>query len=302
MNKKQTYTIAGHSFCFINEQEDAMWERMTSQYTPFADNRAQEILFTLTVCDELPDIGHARLVYKDPNPNPLDAKIDVYRTNGGHLFELTPHGGGEQHSLLHLTTDLQLGILLPRGDEADRFCAINTALMLCYLLATVQKNTALMHASAVVNGGKAYLFLGRSGTGKSTHSNLWLQHIPGCELMNDDHPIIRLNNAGQAIAYGSPWSGKTPCYRNTSAPVGGIVRIKQAPHNHIRRLTPIEAYASLTTSCSGMSWDKELADGKDRTLKGVIAATACYTLECLPNEAAAALCQRIVRKGETCNE
>lgn len=304
MRKKQSYTVAGHSFCLINEQNDAMWERMNPQYASFVDNRIQEPLFTLTVtaCNELSEIENTDFVYKDPNPNPREAKIDVYRTDSGHLFELTPHGGGELHSKLHLSADFKQGELLLRGDTNDRFCGLNSALMLCYLLATVRLDTALMHASAIMNNGTAYLFLGRSGTGKSTHSNLWLQHIPGSELLNDDHPIIRIDAKGEAIVYGSPWSGKTPCYRNQSAPIGGVVRIKQAPHNHIRKLSPIEAYASLVTSSSGMSWDKELGDGKDRTLQKIIATVPCYTLQCLPNEHAAELCALTVRKKQVWNE
>lgn len=304
MNKKQTYTVAGHSFSLVIQHKecDFMWQRMMSQYAPFIDNDAREVLFAITVCDVLPGAANSRLVYKDPNPNPLDAKIDVYLTNSGHLFELTPQGGGELHSMLHLSSDLKRGELLLHNDDNARYCGLNSGLMLCYMLATVQKDTALMHASAVIVEEKSYLFLGRSGTGKSTHSNLWLQHISGSELLNDDHPIIRINDKGQAIAYGSPWSGKTPCYRNRSAPVGGIVRIKQAPQNHIRKLSPVEAYASLLTSCSGMSWDKELADGKDRTLQGMIANIDCYTLACLPDKAAAELSALTVRKEEIWNE
>lgn len=279
-----------------------MWQQILSPYAPFIDNEPREVLFTVTVCDALPEAANSCLVYKDPNPNPLEAKIDVYRTNSGHLFELTPQGGRERRSMLHLSSDFKRGELLLHNDDNARYCGLNSGLMLCYMLATVQKDTALMHASALIVEEKSYLFLGRSGTGKSTHSHLWLQHISGSELLNDDHPIIRINEKGQAIAYGSPWSGKTPCYRNRSAPVGGIVRIKQAPQNHIRKLSPVEAYASLLTSCSGMSWDKELADGKDRTLQGMIADIDCYTLACLPDREAALLSARTVRKEEAWSE
>ena len=63
--------------------------------------------------------------------------------------------------------------------------------------------------------------MGKSGTGKSTHSRLWLENVPGATLLNDDNPIVRLTLVG-AIVYGSPWSGKTPCYKNESAPLAGV--------------------------------------------------------------------------------
>ena len=111
--------------------------------------------------------------------------------------------------------------------------------------------------------------------------------------MNDDHPVLRVED-GTVTAYGSPWSGKTPCYKNISAPLGGIVRISRAPYNKARRLAPIQAYASLMTSCSGMTWDKDLADGRDRTLQGIVSGTPCWVMECLPDEDAAKVCMEAV--------
>ncbi|MBO6066250.1 MAG: transposase, partial [Lachnospiraceae bacterium] len=81
----------------------------------------------------------------------------------------------------------------------------------------------LMHASVTMHAGKGYLFLGKSGTGKSTHSQLWINNIEGCELLNDDNPVLRVEDDGSVRVYGSPWSGKTPCYRNLDVPVGAIV-------------------------------------------------------------------------------
>ena len=129
--------------------------------------------------------------------------------------------------------------------------------------------------------------------GKSTHSRMWLAALDGCLLLNDDHPVIRITD-GNVIAYGSPWSGKTRCYKNLQFPVGGIIRIVRAPYNKAQRLSIIGSYASLMTSCSGMIWEKDLADGRDRTIQGIISAVPCYTMECLPNEDAAKVCSRAV--------
>ena len=90
---------------------------------------------------------------------------------------------------------------------------------------------------------KAYLFLGPSGTGKSTHAQLWLQHIKDTQLINDDNPVIRGN-----MVYGSPWSGKTPCYRKVRYPLGGLVVLSQAPHNKICRINGVQAYAAPPSS------------------------------------------------------
>ena len=80
----------------------------------------------------------------------------------------------------------------------------------------------------------------RGNPGNCTHTRLWREHIPGAELLNDDSPIIRATDS-EALVHGSPWSGKTPCYRNESCPIAAVVRLSQASHNRIRRLRPIES-------------------------------------------------------------
>ena len=108
--------------------------------------------------------------------------------------------------------------------------------------------------------------------------------------------MIRVDKMGRVIAYGSPWSGKTHCYKNIQAPVGGIVRITRAPYNKARRLSMIESYASLMTSFSGMTWEKDLADGRDRTIQSIIASVPCWVMECQPDEEAAIVCSNAVTR------
>ena len=171
-----------------------------------------------------------------------------------------------------------------------RKLAIDNALMILFALSTAGQGLALFHASTVSFAGKAYMFLGVSGTGKSTHSSLWLKHIKGTELLNDDNPVVRVFDDGSATVYGSPWSGKTPCYRNLSYPLGGIVLLSQAPYNKIHRLSGIKAYVALVPSISGKRWDKQIADGLHKTENALAMTVPTWHLECLPDEAAARLC------------
>ena len=141
-----------------------------------------------------------------------------------------------------------------------RKLALDNALMILFALATAGHGIALFHSSTVTYDNKAYMFLGVSGTGKSTHSSLWLKYIHGTELLNDDNPVVRVDGDDVTV-YGSPWSGKTPCYRNHSNPLGGIVLLSQAPYNKIHRLKGIYAYVALVPSISGKRWDERIADG-----------------------------------------
>jgi hypothetical protein len=175
------------------------------------------------------------------------------------------------------------------GDWTMRSFGLNNALMLAFAFAGAYQETLLIHASCIVSGEKGYPFTAKSGTGKSTHTSLWMKHIEGCELLNDDNPIIRVIN-GQAFIYGSPWSGKTPCYRNVKVRLGAIVNIERAKRNYIERLPVVQAFASLLPSCSSMKWDEELYGNQCQILSKVMEQTPVYTMHCLPDEEAAHVC------------
>jgi hypothetical protein len=150
-----------------------------------------------------------------------------------------------------------------------------------------------MHAAVVVKGGeeaRGYLFLGHSGTGKSTHARQWLAAFEDAWLLNDDNPILRVMDDGQVRVYGSPWSGKTTCYKNADAPVGAIVKLSQAPCNTIQTVSLPQAYADMLSSASGLKTEPTMADNMFETIKYIITHTPCYHLACLPNKEAARVC------------
>ncbi len=152
-----------------------------------------------------------------------------------------------------------------------------------------ENSVAAIHSSVIVCHNEAVLFLGESGTGKSTHTRLWRENIKGAQLLNDDSPFIGISN-GQVIAYGSPWSGKTPCYKNESYPIRAIVRLSQAPHNNIYRLRKMQAIGALLPSLPpAFSFDEKLEDAVMNILSAVVGAVPMYHLECLPDAAAAQL-------------
>lgn len=150
-------------------------------------------------------------------------------------------------------------------------------------LAASKHHTAAIHSSVIVANNEAIMFLGESGTGKSTHTRLWRENIEGATLLNDDSPFLRIVE-GKAIVYGSPWSGKTPCYKSESYPLRAIVRLSQAPHNAMRRLRGAQAIGALLPSMPpAFAFDKELEERMIDILSATMADVAVYHLECLPN-------------------
>ena len=94
----------------------------------------------------------------------------------------------------------------------------------------------MLHSSAVVREGKAYLFTAPCGTGKSTHTRRWLENFSDAYILNDDKPAIRLED-GVFYAYGTPWSGKTDQNRNIRVELGGICVLRRGAENQIAPYT-----------------------------------------------------------------
>ena len=165
---------------------------------------------------------------------------------------------------------------------------------------SVQRGAVAVHSSVIIYNDEAVMFLGESGTGKSTHTRLWRETILGAELLNDDSPYVRVHD-GRLYAYGSPWSGKTACYRNESYPVRGVVRLSQAPYNAIHRLPGVRAIGALLPSLPpAFAFDAQAEDAIMATLSQIITHTKVYHLECLPDAAAARLSyETIYEAGES---
>lgn len=278
--------VAHHRFRILIPDDK---ELRLDNYAPFAVEAEGEPLFSLEIAaGPAPEPAGAELVI-DQGAEPGETALSLWRSAGGWMVKMAPSPGRPSSGMLFLESYFTLGRLyILRPSEAE--FALNNSLMLQYAFATATFGTLEMHASTVVNGGRAYLFLAKSGTGKSTHSRMWLQAIPGTHLMNDDNPVVRCLPDGRVMAYGTPWSGKTPCYRNESFPVGAFVRIERAPENRLERLSVVEAYASLYSSCSGFKADRAMGDGLHSAISAAILGAPSFAMHCLPDEDAARVC------------
>lgn len=216
------------------------------------------------------DMGHLAL-YALPDGYGIDI------TSNGHLHRMTATAD---------FADIQADI---DRDDPKAGAALSSIIRTAYAQAILDHQAVSIHASAVHNNGQAFLFMGKSGTGKSTHSALWIENIRGTQLLNDDNPTIRLRE-GKAYAYGTPWSGKTPCYRNAAFPIGGMVRLRQAPENRFRQLEGTDAFAALYPGCSVIIRDSHLRNRLYDTLALLAGMVTIGAMECRPDKEAARIC------------
>ncbi len=254
---------------------------------------SSDMLFCLRVDDNISVV-----------PREERSRIDIFDTGNGKTTVDLKRDGGYQfiikdiagHSCCMLQTNnnfTEAQCALNGSLEMRRF-GLNNALMMMYAFRGSFFDTLLIHASLVRINGYGFAFIAQSGTGKSTHTSLWLKHIEGSDLMNDDNPIVRIID-NKPMIYGSPWSGKTPCYRNIKAPLGAITKIDRAKQNSVERLSPTIAFSQILPSCSSMKWDKVVfRNTYDTVIKLIEAIPSVNVLHCLPDEDAARTCYNAI--------
>ncbi len=156
-------------------------------------------------------------------------------------------------------------------------------------------NGIMLHASCVEYNGKAYLFSAPSGTGKSTHTHLWLEYLPGSEIINDDKPALRVIN-NKIYAFGTPWSGTTAESTNTGVPVAGIAFLNRGV-NKIERVGGKDVLSDFFNE-TVRPYTKELMKPMLATADKILTDVPLYKLSCDMTEEAV----RISYKGMSENE
>ena len=137
----------------------------------------------------------------------------------------------------------------------------------------------MLHSSAVVVDGKAYLFTADSGTGKSTHTNLWLESFPGAFILNDDKPALRRID-GVWYAYGTPWSGKYDISTNASAELAGIALLERGSENAIEPCNPREAILRIYMQLNRKTETPEFREKQLELLDRLLTEVPIWKLKC----------------------
>lgn len=274
----------------IDTDDEELLSLLAPRYAPFSRRASVcaevPLLFHLRHTERFEPLSHARLMAEFD----CEGSMCVYEQNDEAVSITLQHPQTHEiQAQMQCGLDFREARCWLSGSAALREYCMNNYLMMLFAFASMDRQTLLFHASVIAREEKAYLFLAKSGTGKSTHSTLWLKHVPGCQLVNDDNPAVGVRD-GKVIVYGTPWSGKTPCYRNVSFEVGGFVRITRDTINHITREGVVQAFATLLPSCSGVKWDKRLYRAQGDALSAVIGLTKVYVIGCRPDREAAVVC------------
>lgn len=150
----------------------------------------------------------------------------------------------------------------------------------------LRHDALLLHSSLVAVNGKAVLFSGASGAGKSTQANLWKEHL-GADILNGDRTVI-MKKQGAFLGGGSPWSGTSGIFRPEQAPIAGIFLLKKGEENQLRRLGK-EAFLPLYGQTTVNSYNPEFVEKATALYSELLSAVPVYELTCRPDRDAVML-------------
>ena len=155
----------------------------------------------------------------------------------------------------------------------------------------LQHHGLLLHASLIKYKGRAIAFAGPSGVGKSTHAQIWNQHL-NATIINGDRAALR-KTPNSWTGFGSPYAGTSGIYQNDSAPLAAIVLLRQASENRLQQLSAAEAFRLIYPELSVHHWDRIFVEKATDLCLQLLQEIPVYLLECRPEESAA----RLIEKG-----
>lgn len=283
------YKVADHLFSIELSPEYNMEEILPS-YTSFniPESEANEdALFTLQ-CVPYGCLNLYSGVFNQSGDSDLGS-WELSENKDHYIIDIEYYKGMPRHRMVCNKdfSNCQAAVLL---EDPFGKAVLNSFISMAFSQSCTLKNTIIIHSSVIKLNGIGYAFLGKSGTGKSTHSQLWLSHIPGSTLLNDDNPAIRVFENGEIKIYGTPWSGKTPCYKAEEANLGGLVQLRQDKDNSIKVIKAIEAYFLLLASTSSIKDNKAINSAVGQTIEDIVNKVPCLYLKNKPDKEAAELC------------
>ncbi|NLA16121.1 MAG: hypothetical protein GX877_06265 [Bacteroidales bacterium] len=298
MLEKLYYRIAGHCLIIKTSNAEATEELLPS-FRPFRleqeeykrdwQKKDKNLLFCFS--------GDAVISLPSEEPDETlvvdGATFAVYHNNGEITVSMTLGGTEQQTGALEHRIQISankkevVSDLTLTASYEEYF--LPYLLRIAFGMTAAYHRTLKIHASVIKKDGRAVVFLGTSGTGKSTHSSLWLKHVPGSSLLNDDEPLVRLPDDGRVWVFGAPWSGSTPCYRNKKAEVAAFVLLQQGPENKLTKMGALEAFKVLLQSAAVFRSGREHREHMVTLIYDILEKVPVYRMVNRPNRGAVQL-------------
>ncbi|MDR2234111.1 MAG: hypothetical protein LBE56_13445 [Tannerella sp.] len=288
--KRVWYRIAGH-LMELTVPEESNVDRLFPSFKPFqcVPDENQITVCAIRLITEQLDFENDTLIILHEEFGLIGYWFCLKETTGQYIIDTQFLENGPTYRITSDKTFSKATVYMNPGDK-NAVNILSSFTSIVFAQSAIMHKTLLIHASVIEKDGLGYAFLGKSGTGKSTHSSMWLQYIEGSTLLNDDNPAIRIESDGSVNVYGTPWSGKTHCYKNRKVALRALVRLEKAPTNNYVRKQGVEALLTLLPSCSSMPWNEKLYSEMCNIATEVVSNVRVGLLKCLPDKEAAIIC------------
>ena len=272
--------------------------RFTQPQIPFGLSEAFEALLCQ---DEAEPDAEYEIVLLD---TPLVPAGPLHHTYCGTDLYRTEEGWLHIHPLRRCENGCQVACLLrPSGKHTLYYPAalwkhyadpLYCAHLMGIETVLLSKNAFLLHSSVVMLDGKAVLFFGPSGVGKSTQARLWQEHL-GAQVLNGDRCVVMQKEDG-FYGGGSPLAGHSGIYRPEQAPIAAMFLPEHADHCQVTPMG-ISALAPMLGQTLLNSWDRDFMDHLMLLYQQLLAQVPVYKLSCTPDRSAVDLaCQTAFSK------
>ncbi len=232
----------------------------------------------------------ARLLFK------VDGR-EVHKTKGNILYVYHDTDYKSIKRIFEISDNLhRVNVYFSENDLVTLFAEIKANFLRPFLpeyLAT-KRIGILIHAAFLKDNSKTYLFMGRSGAGKTTMAKIWARRFrqaPNSKqmILNDDRAILKTVN-GRAVFFNAPWVGDAWQYCQPG-PVGNIVIntiffIYHSKENTAKRISVTEAAAKIFKHTFPVFWHRQGLSYALETCKEIAQRVACYDLGFVKDERA----------------
>ena len=160
--------------------------------------------------------------------------------------------------------------------------SVDSVLRIVHSLILANERGFLLHASSVIRNGRAFLFSGVSGAGKTTISRL---APPDVVLLTDEISYIRHKSDGYR-AYGTPFAGELARNgENTSSPIATAFFLVKGLQNQIADVAPAAAIRQLLRNVLFFAHDPKLVEQLFETAVDFVARVPVQQLTFSPENA-----------------
>ena len=196
-NRFMNYTIANIR---VSLPDACTGEHFTRALRPFLTLGAGPADLALEIVPRIPaEADYRELdIFEFPD---ADADCRFGTDAAGYLLEMTPRDGSApaRYRMAYGAAAARSDITPGHNPALFRF-----GVWILFNIAALPLGAVAFHSSVIRYRGRGVLFLGESGTGKSTHTRLWREHIPGAELLNDDSRLRPIESIGALLPSAPP--------------------------------------------------------------------------------------------------